>query len=273
MDHKRRDLLKLAFLGATSCEHAQPQRSDVIPLALVQFDARPEQLEHNTRQIERLSEKAVELGARWVMFHEGTLCDYTPNLKELAQFVPDGKWVRRIEALARRLNCYISYGLSEADNGRYYIAQVFTGPRGFIHRYRKTWIWRTPDDKDYRDEWLRYDPGSGPELFTIDGVCATCFICADGESKRCLTRVRDLSPEVVFHPNNRGKLGSFEGYAARARAAGAPLLVTNRVGMSWNKPTTGGCVVYAANGDVLAHANREGREEILRYDLKLARTA
>ena len=44
--------------------------------------------------------------------------------------MPDGRSVRRLENLARRLGCYISYCLSEADHGRYYIAQVFTGPQG-----------------------------------------------------------------------------------------------------------------------------------------------
>jgi len=51
-------------------------------------------------------------GALWVVFHEGTLCDYTPNLKELAQTVPDGRSVRRLENLARRLGCYLTYARS-----------------------------------------------------------------------------------------------------------------------------------------------------------------
>ena len=106
-------------------------------------------------------------GARWVMFHEGTLCDYTPRLKELAQPVPDGAAVRRLEKLARRLGCYLCYGMSEADNGRYYITQVFTGPEGFIYRYRKSWIWHSKGDENYRDEWVRYDTGTGPELFYL----------------------------------------------------------------------------------------------------------
>jgi len=41
------------------------------------------------------------------------------------------------------------------------------------------------------------------------------------------------------------------------------------VGLSWNKKTTGGSAVYSAKGELLARANREGREEILRYDLRL----
>lgn len=240
-----------------------------VRVSLVQFDAVPEQIERNIEQVERLSEQAVSGRARWVMFHEATLSDYTPKLVQLAEPVPYGKSTRRIEGLARRLGCYISFGLSEADRGRYYITQVFVGPKGFVYRYRKTWIWREKDDGGYRNEWARYDPGSGPELFLLDGVKATCFICSDGEAPRCIERAAQLAPQVVFYPNNRGSMSGPEYYGERARAIRAPMLVTNRVGQSWLKATRGGSSAYAADGTVLAQANREGREEILFHDLEV----
>lgn len=260
----RRDMLKAVMAAAGPVGR-------VIPIALVQFDSVPEQPERNVTEMDRLTRAAVSKGARWVMFHEGTLCDYTPNLRELAEPVPGGPNVRRVEALARKLQCYISYGLSEVDNGRYHITQVFTGPNGFIYRYRKTWIWHNRPDENFRDEWARYDPGTGPDLFTIDGVKATCFICSDGESRRCLERAGALGPDVAFHPNNRRRITEDAAYATRARTVGAPLLVTNRVGSSWDVNTTGRCMVYSAKGDLLAEANREGREEILFWNLTLAK--
>jgi predicted amidohydrolase len=269
MTSGRRQFLKTGIAAAVPLLAHDAHR--VIPVALVQFDAVPEQLERNTTEVERLTAKAVASGARWVMFHEGTLCDYTPRLKELAEPVPQGKSVRRIEDLARRLKCFISYGLSENDNGRFYIAQVFTGPEGFIYRYRKTWIWHDRTDAGYRDEWKRYEPGIGPELFTIDGVRASCFICSDGESKRCLMRIADLTPEVVFHPNNRANFPHYEEYGERARTLGAPMLVTNRTGLSWMKKTPGASAVFSSSGEVLARANAEGREEILHHKLQLGR--
>ena len=56
---------------------------------------------------------------------------------------------------------------------------------------------------------------------------------------------------------------------ARVRTFGAPMLVTNRVGQSWLKQTPGASAVFAASGEVLARANQDGKEEILRYDLRL----
>jgi len=269
MTYERRQLLKAGIVGSLAPIAARAA-ARTIPVALVQFDAVPEQVDRNTDAVERLTEKAVASGARWVMFHEGTLCDYTNRLKDLAEPVSDGPHVRRIEKLAKRLECYISYGLSEADSGRYYITQVFTGPKGFIYRYRKTWIFRSRDDKGYRDEWKRYDPGTGPELFTIDGVKASCFICSDGASSRCLNRIAELAPDVVFHPNNRANFPHYEEYGARARLFGAPMLVTNRVGTSWVLQTPGASSVFSAEGEVVAKANAEGREEILHHALHIS---
>ena len=134
-----------------------------IPIALIQFDAVPEAVDENREKMEGLVERAVDSGSRWVVFHEGTVADYTPRLPELAESVPDGESTRRMCDVAARLNCIISFGLSEADDGRYYITQVFVGPQGFFYRYRKTWLCRLEGDEGYRNEWDRYDPGLGPE--------------------------------------------------------------------------------------------------------------
>jgi len=265
MTDNRRQFLKTAVAGAV----AAPPARRTIPVALIQFDAVAEQFDRNLSRMEELVADAVGRGARWVMFHEGTVCDYTPRLEELAEPVPGGRSTDRMAQVSRKNNCWISFGLSERDRDRFYIAQVFTGPRGFVHRYRKTWIWRDPSDKGYRNEWARYDPGTGPEIFEIDGLKATCFICADGDSPRCIQRAAALRPQIVFYPNNRGGLPAFEAFGAFARTIGAPMLVTNRTGMSWMHPCKGGCVVFSATGEVLAKANREGREETLLYQLEV----
>lgn len=238
-------------------------------VALVQFDAVPEQPERNLKEMERLARQAVKQGARLVMFHEGTLTDYTPRLKELGERVPDGPACQRMASLAKQLCCFISFGLSEREGDRFYITQVFFGPEGLVHRYRKTWLWREEKDGGYRNEHARYDPGTGPERFTIDGIVATCFICADGEAPRCIERAKGLRPQLVFFPNNRGGLPDFPVFGARAKEIGAPMLVTNRVGQSWTHPCKGGCVAFDAEGNVLAKANREGREEVLMVDVAI----
>ena len=248
-----------------------------IKVALVQFDSVPEQTTRNLNEMERLVRESVDQGARWVMFHEGCLTDYTPRLDELAESIPEGTSCQRMEQLARKLDCYISFGMSERDGEKFYISQVFVGPQGWVYQYRKSWLWKC-DDKGYRNEWARYDTGTGPERFQIDGVDATCFICADGDAPRCIERARLADPQVVFFPNNRSALPDFPVFGAYATKIGAPLLVgswsvTNRVGKSWDYECEGGCVVFDANGKVSAKANRAGKEEVLYYNLNIAPAA
>jgi predicted amidohydrolase len=264
-------LVCLAFSGTGgNRELSAAGEEKTIRVALIQFDAIPEEPVKNLIEMERLAREAADGGARWIMFHEGTLTDYTPRLEELAEEAPGGPTFEKMAALAKELNCHINYGLSECADGRFYITQVFQGPEGLVHRYRKTWLWREPSDKGNRNEWARYDPGTGPEIFVLDGIRATCFICADGEAPRCIERAKLLMPELVFYPNNRGELPDFPFFGEKAALIGAPMLVTNRTGRSWEYDCKGGCVVYGADGKVLAKANREGREEILYCDLSIA---
>jgi predicted amidohydrolase len=175
----------------------------VVPVAVVQFDAVPEAVDANLATMERLTRQAVQKGARWVVFHEGATCDYTGKLEQLAESVPGGRSTARFERLAKELGCFISFGLSEKDKDRFYITQVFVGPEGFIYRYRKTWLHKDPEDIGYRNEYARYDPGTGPELFTIDGLRETCFICADSTSPRRIARARRRNSRQSPGPQGR----------------------------------------------------------------------
>ncbi len=240
-----------------------------IRVALVQFDARPEDVDGNLDKMHAFVRQARDRGARWIIFHEGTVSDYTEHLQEYAEPVPGGRSTSSIIALAREQDCFISFGLSEIDDERFYISQVFVGPQGLVHGYRKTWIWSDPTDTGYRNEWALYDPGTGPELFEFDGIKATCFVCSDGEAPRCIERARALGPQVVFYPNNRRNMPDFDELGALTQEIGAPMLACNRTGMSWDHACSGGSVVYSSSGSVLARANREGREEVLVCDVDL----
>jgi predicted amidohydrolase len=238
-------------------------------IALVQFNAIPEDKSENLWQMERLSREAAAAGARWIVFHEATLTDYTPKLSQFAERVPSGSTTEYLSELARELDCFISFGLSEVDDDRYFITQVFVGPQGYIYHYRKTWICRKENDEGYRNEWERYDPGTGPELFDLDGVKATCFICSDSAAPRCIQRASLLKPQVVFHPCNVRFGVKAESFAETARGINAPILLTNRVGLSWTHESPGGCAFVSATGEILAKANMEGKEEILLYELEI----
>jgi predicted amidohydrolase len=241
----------------------------IIPVAVIQFDAVSGQVDRNVREMERLSAAAAQAGARWILFHELTTCDYVEKADSVVEPVPDGPSTVRMAKVAKRFNCFIAFGLAEAHRGRVYDALVFVGPQGYVYHYRKTWLWHRKVDTSFRDEWLRYDPGTGPEIFEIDGVRATCFICSDGDSARCIAELAALKPQVVFYPNNREGWPPLDGFGKMAKTIHAPLLLANRVGRSVIFDCPGGSAVLSAQGEVLAQANREGREEILHCNLGL----
>lgn len=238
-------------------------------VALVQFDSEPLNIEKTLKDMARIVEQASYSGARWILFHEGCIGDYGPDPEQFAEEVPSGRSTQILSDLAVRYSCYISFGISERELNRLFISQVFVGPHGFFYRYRKTWLWREPEDIGYRNEWARYDPGTGPELFIIDGVNATCFICADGESARCISRAKLLGPQVVFYPNNRVTLPEYYDLGQLAKDIQSPLLVANRTGKSWVYDCEGGSAIFSSRGDILAQANRNGFEEILICDLEI----
>ena len=265
--------LQTVVFGVAPQQDVQsPQK---VMVAIIQFDAVPEAVDRNLGEMERLMRTAVQRGARWIMFHEGCVVDYTPRIKFLAESVPDGKSTRRMLKLAAELDCYISFGLSERNEGRFHISQVFVGPHGMVHCYRKTWLHRTAEDIGYRNALARYDPGTGPSLFEIDGVSAACFICADSNAPRCIERLRDLRPQVVFHPNNhvnRLPQADWKNKCEPTKQIGAPVLVSNRVGHSWTYHCEGGCGVISADGELLVQSNTNGKEEVLLYELKIPGT-
>jgi len=238
-------------------------------IALVQFNAVPEEKDTNLGEMQRITREAVAAGARWIVFHEATLTDYTPNLSAFAEPVPSGSATECFLALAKALDCYISFGLSEADRGRYFITQVFVGPHGYIYHYRKTWLCKKENDEGFRNEWERYDPGTGPELFEFDGVKATCFLCSDGAAPRCIQRATMLNPQIVFYPHNVRFGVKPESGIKVAKTINAPILLTNRVGRSWTHDSPGGCAFVSTAGNVLAQANMSGLEEILVFELEI----
>ena len=262
--------LLLVLLWPSSLDVPPPPSwsGPTLRVAAVQFDARPEDKEHNLEAMERLARAAVADGARVVLFHESSLIDYTRRLPELAEQVPSGPSSVRMQALASELDAVLAFGLSEVAGSRLFITQVFLGPEGPIARYRKTWLFHQKG-AGLRDEWVRYDPGDGPALFEIDGIRATTLICSDADSDRCVTRARNLRPQIVFFPNNRSNLPEPPSFAHLARRLRAPLIVANRSGRSWEYDCIGGSTILDADGRALAQANRSGREEIVLADVPI----
>ncbi len=241
-------------------------------IALIQIATIEEQPQANLLKIVDYTKQAKTRGVKVIMFHEGTLTDYVTDVDKFAQEVPNGPACKTISELANELNVYISFGLIEKDGIRRHITQVFLGPNNFVYKYQKAWLYPTTDRiksiRRHRNEPDDFDPGKGPDIFEIDGIKASCIICNDANAGRSLKVLKQLSPQIIFFPNNREIWRPNEYWANIAKSCGAPLLITNRVGTSWGEKCEGGCSVYSKDGELLARANEDGKEEILIFDLK-----
>jgi len=242
-------------------------------IALIQIAKIEEQPKINLKKIIKFSKEAAKKGAEIIMFPENTLTDYVRDIDKFAEEIPNGPACKEISKLAEELKVYISFGLIEKDGIHRYITQVFLGPNSFVYKYRKTWIYPTTDRikaiRRHRNEYDHFDTGSGPEIFDIKGLKASCMICADTYSKRCLEVMKQLSPKVIFYPNNREMARPNSEWAKTAKDYNAMLLITNIVGSSWGEKCEGGCYVISKTGEVLAESNVDGKEEILIYDLNV----
>lgn len=240
-----------------------------VTIALIQFNALAEAPEHNLGRMRDLARLAVSHGARWVLFHELTVSDYTPRLERFAEAIPEGPATQAMVALAAEQNCWLGFGLLEKRAEFYHGAQVFVGPAGYVYHYRKTYLWRADDDTGGRNEWARLEPGSGPQAFSFDGVRTACICAGGGLVPRCIRAVKAMQPQVVIWPNNVHRLPDPQVLGPKARAVGAPMLLINRVGQSGSVACLGGSSFVAADGNILAAANNHGEEEILIHEVEL----
>lgn len=130
------------------------------------------QVQQSLDAIEHWAKLAKNEGAQLAMFPELVVHGHcTPNTWELAESVPDGPSVRRLEQLARDQDIVLSVGLSEKDRDIVYNTQVLVGPGGYVGRQRKIHL--------SRDEANFYNGGQEILVFNV-GLCRVgTVICYD----------------------------------------------------------------------------------------------
>lgn len=242
-------------------------------IALIQFNAIPENIDNNLNKMIFWSKKAKEKNVDIILFHELCLTDFVSDVKKYAELVPIGNACKIIKKYAEDLNLYISFGLIEKENNNYYITQVFLGPNNFFYKYRKTNLYEPSKDsktavKRFRDEKTYFQHGIGPNIFNIEKFRATCILCADGGSDKILNQIKNMDIDFVFYPNNRVRWRPEEYWIEIVKKINKPLLITNRIGESWGYSSPGGAMVFNKNGLLIKKANLDEKEEMLVVNTK-----
>lgn len=117
-------------------------------------------------------EQAAAEKAELVLFPELVVHGHcTPNTWELAEPVPGGPTVERLEELARRYGMFLSAGMSEKERDIVFNTQVLAGPQGYIGKQRKLHL--------SRDEVALYKGGKEIAVFDIGKCRVGTVICYD----------------------------------------------------------------------------------------------
>jgi predicted amidohydrolase len=237
-----------------------------IKIALAQIDSRPGDKKENIGKIKENVVKAKKQGADLVIFPELSLTGYVvrDQIYELAETIP-GPATRTIEAIARKNNAYIIFGmpeLSEKAQATLHNAAVFVGPEGFIGKYRKMYL---PTHSVF-EEKRYFRPGYQTAVFDTRLGKIGLIICYDiffPEVTR-LTRLNGAQMIVCISASPAIRRAFFEILTlARAIENTAFLAYVNLVGIEDGLQFWGGSRLVGPNGKVLVQAKYDEEDFVM----------
>jgi len=193
----------LALLSATTMACAQtttPTNSTVRVAGIVLKWVRGDK-ETNWHRLEPMVREAAQGGARIVVTTECFLDGYAiadksiplETYRALGEPIPEGKYFRRLAALAAELKIHLVAGMTEADGDLRYNTSVLLGPDGqFLGKYRKHAL---------EHELVRNTPGTNTPSFRTDYGRLGLMICADRRVPELVSRVVAEGAEFLICPS------------------------------------------------------------------------
>ena len=146
------------------------------------------------RAIDAWCEQVAAEGVELVLFPELVIHGHcTPDTWALAEPVPDGPSVRRLEEIARRRRLVICAGLSEKERDIVFNTQVVVGPQGYIGKQRKLHL--------SRDEVFYYKGGREIPVFDVGPCKVGVVICYDNQFPEVARVLALRGAEVLLMPH------------------------------------------------------------------------
>ncbi|HSI78735.1 MAG TPA: nitrilase family protein [Lunatimonas sp.] len=170
-----------------------------IKIASVQFENKSGDKDHNLGIIESFCHKASEEGAKVIAFHECSITGYTfarnltkDQMLELAETIPDGPSIIRLQEIARTYKIAILAGLFEKDsNDDIFKAYVCVDENGLVAKYRKLHPFINPHIK----------PGNSFCVFDLYGWKCGILICYDNNIIENVRATNLLGADIIFMPH------------------------------------------------------------------------
>jgi predicted amidohydrolase len=267
-----------------------------IRIGAAQFEARDRDKAYNLSRIRDLTRRAAEAGAELVSFHECCVPGYTflmtlkrEEIAALAEPVPGGASLRKLEEIAREFKVAVGAGLIEIDGDRLHNTYVVVSADGLVARFRKihTFISKflTPGDEHRVFDFLGckwgilicYDNNLpenvrvtallGAEIILMPHV--TCGLPSPmpgrGTIERAVWENRHRDPvrcrQEFQGPKGRGWL--LRWLPCRAYENGVYAVFTNAVGVDHDTVKTGNAMILDPFGEVLAESQALGDDVVV----------
>ena len=170
-----------------------------IRISTAQFEHKSGDKEYNLAVIEDLSKKASREGSNVMAFHECSITGYTfarklskEQMLDLAEFIPEGKSILRLQEIAEKFDITILAGLFEKDReDNLFKAYVCVDKSGLKAKFRKLHPFINP----YLSAGKEYC------VFEIHGWKCGILICYDNNVIENVRATRLLGADILFMPH------------------------------------------------------------------------
>ncbi|MBT2619548.1 MULTISPECIES: nitrilase family protein [Chryseobacterium] len=170
-----------------------------LKIATAQFENKSGDKEYNLSIIEKLSGEAAAKGSHIIAFHECSITGYTfarrlnrEEMLDIAELIPDGKSVQKLQEIATQNNITILAGLFEKDeHDNLFKAYICVDKNGLVAKYRKLHPFINP----------HLTAGQEYCVFEIYGWKFGILICYDNNIIENVRATKLLGADVIFMPH------------------------------------------------------------------------
>ncbi|HTF28357.1 MAG TPA: nitrilase family protein [Flavitalea sp.] len=172
---------------------------DKIKISTAQFENKSGDKAYNLSVIDRLTAKAAGEGSQVIAFHECSVTGYSfarhlskDEMLELAEFIPAGKSIQQLIAIAGKNDITILAGLFEKDaDDNLFKAYVCVDKNGLVAKYRKLHPFINP----------HITPGNSYCVFDLHGWKCGILICYDNNIIENVRATKLLGADIIFMPH------------------------------------------------------------------------
>ncbi|MGV8124074.1 MAG: nitrilase-related carbon-nitrogen hydrolase [Candidatus Xenobiia bacterium LiM19] len=151
--------------------------------------------ENVTRTLSLCEQSIASLFVFPELFSTGYLFTSKDEVEQLSEEIPSGETSQRLMEFCRRKGAFITAGMAERSEGRFYNAAGLFGPDGHLSTYRKLHLFQ--DEKDW------FSPGNLPfSVIDIGEARIGIMICFDWIFPEAARTLALMGAEIICHPSN-----------------------------------------------------------------------